>query len=493
MTGLMLGLGLALGSGGGGTVQPVPGATATFAVLGDSGAARYLEDYADASSANANVLSSNDGVTFTQLAAGAAGMNTGNAVQIATGKTIRYVNCGASGRTLADYLANTSSVYSLAITKMQAAGMTASNGAVIISLMHNDATSNLIVSLAQACADLRTLVSNIRASLSAPTLQIFFMGVIPCLNAANATQARLARAAVQQVGYTDSNVRFLGHTYDASVADAVGHPDLAGWLKVAPRFSSQLIAWLNGTAQVSGPYFASMTAVSLTQTRISLAFRGAANDFTPTSGLTGITISGDAFATTDAVSAAARDGAGFVLVTHAADASANRSLRYMDGIAPTVSGVLIDNTAAANSCDPTINDLTASFAPTYGPNLQVNGDFSLALPTGYFSVGADCSIVSGQLVFTFTSSTNSTIDSQYTGLVIGQYYTISFNVVSIGVSALLFRVGTAQGGSTLLNRPVSATGSQFFTFQATATTHWLRIRAQSTGCSIDNISMRLTT
>lgn len=96
---------------------------------------------------------------------------------------------------------------------------------------------------------------------------------------------------------------------------------------------------------------AGVARVDDTHSDVTLAHFGG-NDFTPASGITGFQISTDDFATVLAISAAARQSAAVIRLTHASTGGAAAKVRYQWGATPDISGAVNDNGAAVRPLGP---------------------------------------------------------------------------------------------------------------------------------------------
>jgi hypothetical protein len=128
---------------------------------------------------------------------------------------------------------------------------------------------------------------------------------------------------------------------------------------------------------------------------------------------------------------------------------------------------------------------------SWGQEAVVNGSGDSV--SGWTAINsATLSSVSGRHRVTAPGATfGPGMDQQITGLVVGQIYTVSFELFAGTAGSPQFRLGTSQGGIQY----GTATASGSITFTATATTAWVRVMANTTPAAgayveSDNISLK---
>ena len=173
------------------------------------------------------------------------------------------------------------------------------------------------------------------------------------------------------------------------LADLV-HLTAAGYATVGARAGNAIITnALSGSVDWEAPVIASFAVVNTTQTRVNIT-HGQGADFTPTTGITGFELTevGDAY--TVNITAAARETATAVLLTH--DAATVTAGRWDYGKAPVITGILVDDSTLNLPLVPS-GEVAAVTIPGTSAILDVN------LPEPVFS------IFSGS-----TAPTSATID-----------------------------------------------------------------------------------
>ena len=200
---------------------------------------------------------------------------------------------------------------------------------------------------------LASVISTLRAGISngstRPRLP-FLAGTLGRENYSGVTDATMAaiREAIQEV-IADGTETYIGASALDVYSDNV-HYTGAGYAVFAGRFA-QTVKYICGTESYHrGPYITSAAIVDVTHTDVNISHRGG-TDFTPTSGINGFEI--DDGGTVVVPSAAVRQSANVVRLTHSALSSGAPTVRYgygCDGgvaFANTYTGALLDNTAMA--------------------------------------------------------------------------------------------------------------------------------------------------
>jgi hypothetical protein len=333
--------------------------------IGSSSPAEYLGTYTGGTP-NANVQASDGGTNYGTLNQGRMGIEAGTAIYNATGRQVHYIRSGASGTTLAGWESDASSLLTNAIASInnaKATGRTMTG--VLLQVGFNDVDFGSINSSSTAAqaALIRSLISKIRAGTSLPNL-VFFIGTTQD-EPDNPAALRFQREAEMLVSNNDANVRLGFSTYDLPTRDNT-HQTEPSQVVTASRFAAQVLALVNGTAQKRAAYLTTAAAVSDTQTDVSVVHVGG-TDFTPTTGITAFRVFNSAGAEL-AVSAAIRQSATKVRITHASKAGGTGSVIYMpNALAADDGTVLHDNSTLALPFDVTSSAIAI-------PAVAVSGD-----------------------------------------------------------------------------------------------------------------------
>lgn len=128
------------------------------------------------------------------------------------------------------------------------------------------------------------------------------------------------------------------------------------------RYASTIGNLLGEVADPTAWFIASIAMVDTTHTDVTLV-HSLGTDFTPTSGITGFEISDDAGSNWEVPSAAVRQDATTIRLTHGVmDLGDARVLRYQYGQTPDVSGAVLDNSSLAVPLNHSANQ-TISVTP----------------------------------------------------------------------------------------------------------------------------------
>ncbi|MEA1083200.1 sialate O-acetylesterase [Sphingomonas sp. CD22] len=348
-----------------------------MAFMGSSSPAEYLNNYTGGTP-NDNVLASDGGTNYGRLEKGRMGMEAGTAIYAATGRQVHYMRCGASGTTLAGWESDTSGVLTGVINSIKNAIATGRvMTAVLLQVGYNDVDYGQINSSSTAAqaALLRSVISKVRAGTGLPNLT-FFIGTTQD-EPDNQNALRWQREAEMQVANNDANVRLGFSTYDLPTRDNT-HQTEPSQIITAARFAAQVIALVNGTPQKRAAYLSAAVAVSDTQTDITVKHVDG-TDFTPTTGITGFRMFDSAGAAL-AISAAARQSATSVRLTHASRGSGATIIYNPTALAADDATVLHDNSALALPIDVTSSALAvgsgSSTADTTAPVISTASAFS---------------------------------------------------------------------------------------------------------------------
>lgn len=370
---ILAGLDARMTAAEGGAKPPI-----VFSFIGSSSPAEYLSTYTGGTP-SANVQASDGGTNFGTLSQGRMGIEAGTTIFNTTGRQVHYIRSGASGTTLAGWESNASNLLTNAIASINnavATGRTMTG--VLLQVGFNDVDFGNIngSSAATQAGLLRSMISKIRAGTNLPNLT-FFIGTTQD-EPDNPAGLRFQREAEMLVANNDANVRFGFSTYDLLTRDNT-HQTEPSQIVTASRFAAQVIALINGTAQKRAAYFTTAAAVSDTQTDVSLV-HVSGTDFSPSTGISGFRVFNNA-GTELAVSAAVRQSATVVRVTHASKAGGIGSVIYLPNAqASDDSTVLHDNSALALPFDVTSAAIAipaaAGAADTTPPTITSASTFS---------------------------------------------------------------------------------------------------------------------
>lgn len=291
----------------------------TIALAGSSSPYRYVNDYAG--TVNNNVTVSTDGTTFSTLTKGRFAMDLGNALYAATGRPVRFIGGGVQGTTLATWAGDTYVDRQRLTAAMKAAG---SCDFVLVQVGFNDVNQGTnTITYADQLARYRKLIGLLRSESGFTSLKAILN---PSQDSPSyPAQMALQRMAEMTVVNNDANVLIGFNGFDLATFDNIHQTD-ASAITAARRFYPQAMASLTGSAQQRGPSMLSTTPISQTQTRITIK-HGAGSDFTPTSGISGFSVF-DSGGAALAISAAERQSATTILLTHASTGGNAASVYY---------------------------------------------------------------------------------------------------------------------------------------------------------------------
>jgi lysophospholipase L1-like esterase len=340
------------------TPSPTP-TPLTVLFVGSSTPKKYFTDFAGP--ANSQVSYSSDGVNFTTSnTVGAGASQYGDILQKALNRPIRLLATALISTKLADWEAAGNAQRANAVAVAQAAG----NVDLVVSIVgFNDAYQDSGSSVSTQAAQntrLRSFLSKLRSEIGKPALPIMIGGTQRYTGtdaSGGDDKYTIVRAAELTVS-ADANNLFGAHAYDLTQIDGI-HMDQASYLVHAARLAANTIALVNGTAREVGPTITGATAVYTTKTNVSIA-HSTGTDFTPTTGLAFFQVSFDGFTTALPVTDAVRLDATTVQLTHAASGGAAPSVRAITGKAPSILGLLKDNSPRALPINPTTPVVTAA-------------------------------------------------------------------------------------------------------------------------------------
>lgn len=187
------------------------------------------------------------------------------------------------------------------------------------------------------------------------------------------------REAQRQAARDNANIHLGAVNVGATLTDGI-HRNEAGYRSTGVQLGNAWLNVLGETAVAPHPTIARFEIVDATHTDIVIT-HGDGTDFTPTSSITGFRVNDGALA----VSAAARQSATSIRLTHASGTVT--TVDYMYGATPTVTGLVVDNTAIALPLVPQ-EDIPANEPAQFdGPNIS-NLEVYLDLAMGGVDVSA---------------------------------------------------------------------------------------------------------
>lgn len=213
---------------------------------------------------------------------------------------------------------------------------------VISAAGENDANEG--VSQANFYADLGLLFSAIRSDMSKPSLPIVMMTLGRVLIGGYATDAQAQAIRLAQIQKAaDSNIYRVDRV-DLPLGGDNIHHTAAGYVSAGARCALAMKAAFGLVSQYRGPSYSVVEIISTTVYDVVLDHHSG-TDFTPTTGITGFRVLDGATPAT--ISSAVRQAANRIRLTLSAAPAATPVVQYFYGIAPTVTGAALDNSALA--------------------------------------------------------------------------------------------------------------------------------------------------
>lgn len=186
-------------------------------------------------------------------------------------------------------------------------------------------------------------------------------------------------------GLTDGQVEAIRKAHVQACADAHNfrvdsidlplhtdgvHATAAGFTTLGRRCAQAVLAALGLVTYYRGPQIASVDQISSTVYDVNLAHNAAATDFTPSASITGFRalVSG----TPATISSAARQSATKIRLTLSASAASPPVVDYLYGAAPTISGVVLDNSTLTLPLEYN-SGVSAAQAESFTPADSSNG------------------------------------------------------------------------------------------------------------------------
>jgi hypothetical protein len=262
-----------------------------------------------------------------------------------TGYAWGLVSGGVGGNAIAFYQQGAGNgAFETLAAKLLASG----NDAAYMLWHQGEGNGNSVTGYTEALQDIHadfcTAVGRTQAQMP---LILSSLATWPVLTASDAGWKNV-QAILWQTAEDDANIYYSHSNMDAEISDAGGHWTAISYGRSARRYA-QAVAKLLGTESAFAAWFiAGATIIDATHTDVAVT-HSMGTDFTPTSGITGFEISNDGGSNWEAPSAAVRQDATTIRLTHTSMAtSGDRLIRYQYGQTPDVSGCVKDNSALAS-------------------------------------------------------------------------------------------------------------------------------------------------
>lgn len=347
--------------------------------------------------ANDQVFRSTDGVTFTSYGTtGRGGAVMGDLIQKALNRFVRIIGRGKFGTQILQWNSNLNNMMSDLI-----AAMVAGNAdALALGGGFNDANQDALTDRASHLVALRNFILQVRTGVNKPNLPVFFF-TSQKSSASGNTPSKDVKfnelAAAEAAFINDANVFFAGHNYDlAQVSDWI-HFTSAAYQTWGERGGRNAMAAINGTPLEKGPTVTGVASIPTTQTMVTIA-HSSGTDFTPSSGITGFTVSSDG-GTTKLTATGERVSATQIRLTHAAlPGSASAQVYYLYGTNPARTVPPLDTKAAP--LNPGFDPYAFTVAAGTGPVAPIEARINHGRP--------DAAAVAGWNTFTIPEEAAST-------------------------------------------------------------------------------------
>jgi len=263
------------------------------------------------------------------------GIIEANGFAAAAGVPVGLIAYGYGGSTLAQWINLTHARWTNFRNAVTAVG--GKLAGVLIFVGSNDAADNLVVSRAQHAANLRTLISRIRAHVEQPDLPMLLSGFNRRTSSTTDTQANFVRMAENDVG-DDDDVCHV-QTLDLLLSGDGVHlaTSAAGFPASASRNVDIFGPFVYQGVYKRGPKMLGLAVIG-TSGVVELSHRSG-NDFSPAAAITGF-VATDAQGGAVEITAATRVNATHIALTFA---SRPASLTYLAGAAPAVGTQVFDN------------------------------------------------------------------------------------------------------------------------------------------------------
>lgn len=298
-----------------------------------------------------------------------------NLIASTTGKTVGLISGGQSGVNIAALQPGAGTGYfetlSDRITDSNAAGAEAVY--IVFHQGEGDADSAGPPSPATYSANMDTLHGNIVNVLGKTRAQCPFI----CSSLANWVPGIATDSSwnnILNAQYTAHNTYpniYYSHSNRPATVDGDGaHWDTAAFYEKSGSEYARTILWIRDDVATRPNWnIASAAIVDATHTDVTLT-HSMGTDFTPTTGITGFEVSIDGFATPVTPSAAVRQSATVIRLTHSSlTTTANRQVRYQYGLYPTVTDPVLDNSSLAVPLNHTAGQSIVAAGSSPGPVL----------------------------------------------------------------------------------------------------------------------------
>lgn len=386
-----------------------------FGIIGSSTPEKF---FTNGTGVPNDALSEFDGGAWADASTtGSGAIALGNQIIADAGVAIGLMDYAVGGTTLAAWATSSNGNYTAFRDAIALVGGKLSG--IVVHVGSNDARFESVPSQSDYETKYRALIANIRSEAGQPSLPVFIMGCqrAPLEPLSSDVHWGRARAAEYTLGQ-DSNVYMASTVVDLEMGGDNVHLSNDA-MAVSGQRTARCIGAVNyGTGlEWRNPIILGATAVSATQTDLAIQHFGG-TDFLPTSGITGFEVSIDDFATTLAVSAAARQNANTIRLTHASTGGAGVKVRYQWGTNPDVSSAVQDNGAAPRPLQPSPSPVEAAAAA--GGNITIH-DATSGFAGSNSTTGAGSTVAYSHTV---TAGSNRVlivaIGEEYTGTTAGE-------------------------------------------------------------------------
>lgn len=346
--------------------------------------------------------------------------------------------------------------------------------AAYILWFHGSSDADALTSAATYVSQLKTGIHNALCTLTGRTtaqLPFLLCGLMTETGGGTYTDAGWAtiQTALRVCADTLPNVYYSHGSQDLALIDGL-HQTAASSGKAGDRFA-RTAAYINGSVATPTSWFATAAAVvDGTHSTITHEF-GVGTDFTPTTGITGWDVSDDDGVTWNACTGV-RASATTVTLTHVSKGN-TRLFRYLYGLNPDTSGIMLDNSSLALPLAPTGTNYLLAYTAGATPTIaSVAGVADSAATTHAASLPAR--IYKGSLLLMECASYDQAITTPtgWTSLesatTSGGLFTSTFYKVADGSEATSVTVALA-GSARLSSRAVKIIGQKSSGFIEIAT------------------------
>ncbi len=272
---------------------------------------------------------------------------------------------------------------------------------------------------AQYSTDLTNFITNLRSDMTY-TVPFIFNQLGNALGGSSATDAEWH--GIQNAQITrDNGSNILNITaHDATlITNDVHFQTSGGFTKLGPRFSQALQFYLGTQTYYRGPSIASAIYTDGTKAAVDVTItHRAGTTFTPTSAITGFVVLDSGTPAT--ISTAVRQSSTVVRLTLSGAVSGTGTLRYLYGKTPTVTSLVLDNTAMTLPLEGTGSDLTITVPTISGTVAKTNNNDTSAASGTTTVTGTiaktnanDTCVASGTQAISGTLATTNANDTCY--------------------------------------------------------------------------------